>query len=294
MNDRNQRDGFSLVELLVTIGILSLLIAMMIPAVQMVRSTARRATCQNNARQVALALTNYVGTHRKLPSTSGTTSRNGFFYWQTETLPYIEQNALRQAIDQKAASGIHVFHMVPERTTTIPTLQCPDNPEIGTIVKSYLGYLFAYTDYCGVAGVSMEDDSGLFPFSKLTAKGIAFSEVTDGLSNTLMFGERPPNEVGEGYGSWLGTQNVLGASIGVYETKSYISGWGDLPDDAPDEFGYGPDDRGGKFAFTHHWSFHSEGTNFARADASIHFVPYSIDRETLSALATRNGGEPVE
>jgi hypothetical protein len=59
------------------------------------------------------------------------------------------------------------------------------------------------------------------------------------------------------------------------------------------EFGYQPDERGGPCSWTHHWSFHPGGANFARADASIHFVPYATDRETLSALATRDGGESL-
>ncbi len=112
-----------------------------------------------------------------------------------------------------------------------------------------------------------------------------------------MFEERPPNPAGQGYGSWLSSRDDLAATIGIFDTvdtAASLAGYAaDLVGYNATDLGYQPGVRGGPCSWTHHWSFHPGGANFARADASIHFVPYATDRETLSALATRDGGESL-
>lgn len=293
----NAHDGFTLVELLAVMAVIGLLTAMLIPAVQMVRESARRNNCANNARQVALALHLFEGAQGYLPSTLGVTREDFLIHWQARTLPFLEQLPLRDAIDEQLRTNVHVYFN-PHRTTNVPVFQCTSNPEMGLVIKCRnLSFLFAYTDYCGMAGITSDDGRGVFrtDYSDLEnriAGGVRFNLVTDGLSNTLMFGERPPADTGEGYGQWLGSQNQISATIGMFETAASLAGHAaDLVGCNATDLGYQPGERGGPCGWTHHWSFHPGGANFARADASIHFVPYATDRETLSALATCDGGE---
>src|SRR5688572_22596429 len=85
--------GFTLIELLVVIAIVGVLVSLLIPAVQKVREAAARAQCQNNLKQIGLAVHNYVTTHRVIPPTSAgaTGSRRG---WVNLILPDLEQQSL--------------------------------------------------------------------------------------------------------------------------------------------------------------------------------------------------------
>ena len=292
-----KQTGFTLVELLAVVTIIGLLTAMLIPAVQMVREAARRNHCGNNARQIALALHLFEGAHGYLPPTLGSQDADALLHWQARTLSFLEQPSLYREIELQIQDGIHPFYN-PYRLKTVPVFQCTSDPELGLLIPSQLGFKFAFTDYCGVAGVRSEDRRGVFRDYMLQGdrfeRSISFNQITDGLSNTLMFGERPPNSAGQGYGSWLGSQDSLAATIGMFETRASLAGYAaDLVGCNATDLGYQPGERGGPCSWTHHWSFHPGGANFARADASIHFVPYATDRETLSALATRDGGESL-
>ncbi len=287
--------GFTLVELLVVIAIIGLLLAMVIPATQSVRAAARRIYCSNNARQIALALHSYESANGSLPESIGNKNNvDALIHWQAQTLPFIEQISLYQSFQKEVSMGAHPYDIIQGRTT-IPILQCPSNPDSGSAIKPRVaGSIFAFTDYCGVSGVNQSSADGLFvgeiDFQK---RGIKFAEVRDGLSSTLMFGERPPSDVNEGFGRWLGSQNLMCATIGVAEDVDSVGGASSLGNCEKPDLGFGKDVRGGPCGWTHHWSFHSGGANFSRADASIHFIVFSIDKDLLAALATRNGGETV-
>lgn len=278
----SHRHAFTLTELLVVLAVVGILIAMLLPAVQSVRESSRRVACANNSRQVALALQSFEGANSALPPTIG----RGLLHWHTFTLPFLGQSNLFTDVIRVSNAGVNPLRN-PSRSINVSIFQCVSNPQLGLVIRPDSGTLFSYTDYCGVAGVSSVVSDGVFItdlrlLEEREWKGVSFSEISDGLSNTLQFGERPANPTDEGFGSWLGSQNSLASAIGIFEEATEICGI--------DEIGYGANSTE-HCSWRYHWSFHSGGSNFARADGSIHFLPYATDRSVLSALATRGGQE---
>jgi prepilin-type N-terminal cleavage/methylation domain-containing protein len=97
-----KRRAFTLVELLVVIAIIGIVMALLLPAVQMARESARRTKCFNNLRQIAIAVQHFQETHRKLPPYFGTFPEIGTGSveggWFVHLLPFIEQEAITTAI----------------------------------------------------------------------------------------------------------------------------------------------------------------------------------------------------
>jgi prepilin-type processing-associated H-X9-DG protein len=123
--------------------------------------------------------------------------------------------------------------------------------------------------------------------------------ITDGTSNTLMIGERPPS-VGSGDfgGTWIGF-NFIDTGVGVAGTELWVSPTGDTGNPAYSSDGCPFPALFGRYTLTNEceWnnagSFHTGGANFAFGDGSVKFISYSIDRQTLIALSTRAGGEVI-
>lgn len=279
--------AFTVVELLVVIGIIAILLALLLPAVQMARDSGRRASCLNKQRQLALALHLHESTHRRLPATLSVEHNTSLLYWQAQVLPFMEQTSTFEAAQQEIRNGVQIYSNTL-RKTNVPVLQCPSDPDAGLLVNPDLGYLFAFTDFCGVAGSDREN--GIFRLDYLK-DGTAFSQVTDGLSNSLMFGERPPSDLDEGFGAWLGGQITWTASTytngtrAVFPDRNHVALLVDCG--TRTELGFQRGERGNRCP-THHWSYHPGGANFARADCSVAFVSYSIDRKVLADLAGRD------
>lgn len=200
-NPSQHRTGFTLVELLVVIAIIGILIGMLLPAVQQVREAARRISCGNNVRQMAIATLNFESAHQKFPSswrvagdfTSGNTSG-----WsaQAQILPFLEQGILFAKVDfnqsyddQPLIKLSHGFQRL--QSARIPTYLCAS--ETNDIVRMKNGEPEHYPLNYGVnAGAWFVFD----PASKRTGKGtivtnrqLPMASISDGTSNTLIYAE---------------------------------------------------------------------------------------------------------
>src|SRR5438270_1487106 len=126
-----RRRGFNLIELLVVIAIIAILIALLVPAVQKVRESANRATCQNNLKQIGLALHHYHNSYKTFPqgeTRPAITFQNNtlwtYHFWTGDILPYLEQEAIYQMLKQRWDTGIEPPGL---RSVVIPTYECPSD-----------------------------------------------------------------------------------------------------------------------------------------------------------------------
>jgi prepilin-type N-terminal cleavage/methylation domain-containing protein/prepilin-type processing-associated H-X9-DG protein len=287
------RRGFSLVELVVVLAIIGLLAGLTLAAVQQVRSSAARLTCENKLKQVGLALHNYAQAHGSLPP--GVSHRDGkdpfpFMGWHTRLLPYVEQTPRWEEAVAAFRSEKDFLKDPPHigLSTAIPIYGCPVDARTRVAQPTSGGGLRGLTSYMGVNGTSaFRQDGCLFLDS-----AVRLADVTDGTSNTILVGERPPS-----------ADMVLGW---------WYAGWGQDKDGEADMLlgvrtvnnrRYAPSCEVGPHHFTagrisnqcdafHFWSLHPGGANFAFCDGSVRFLRYSADA-VLPALATRAGGEVV-
>jgi prepilin-type processing-associated H-X9-DG protein len=287
--------GLSLVEMLAVMTILTLLATISLAGIQSVRETSRRTVCCSQMAQVSLALHQFELSNGNLPPTITFSRVNSNLHWQAMALPFVEQANLFDEIKSEIALLREIYRH-PHQLTTVPIFQCQSNPDQKLLIIDQANRSYAFTDYCGVAGVDIEKSTlGIFPVSVLRlAMRVRLADIFDGLSNTFCFGERPPNPAGKGYGRWLGSQETSLATIGVFEKYENFNHDGSFTLCLKGPIGFRLGERGQPCSALHHWSYHPGGANFARMDGSVGFIPYSIDPEVLKALSTRDGGEAVD
>ncbi|GIW98983.1 MAG: prepilin-type N-terminal cleavage/methylation domain-containing protein [Pirellulaceae bacterium] len=289
------RRAFTLVELLVVIAIIGILVGLLLPAVQAAREAARRMQCTNNMRQLGIAVHNYESAHKRLPGGWYDWQRSGEpgWGWGASLLGFIEGTNIQNQIDFR----LPIEHVVHDqvRVTVIPTYKCPSDTgedvfEIAendphshshgstnfdhhhSVDEGDKLFRIAKSNYVGMFGTDELEDApyqgnGIFYGNS----GIKFRDILDGLSNTLMIGERS-SQLGQSV--WHG--NIPEAN----EPHARILGVADHP----------PNHRDGHFEDFR--SYHTGGVNFMRADVSVSFLPENIDFQVYQAMATRAGGEP--
>lgn len=284
----HRNSAFSLVEVVVCIGIITILMALTIPAIQRVREAANSLVCKSNLRQLGLALQGYHNDHKCLPpgcSNSGPTEMYPTASWCLRITPYLERDDIwENAI--LAFRSEKFFEIIPPHTGAIAvvrSLNCPSEPRVFRSASPRI----AFTHYLGVSGVNHVVKDGLFYLNSKTR----FADIHDGLSNTIAVGERPPSD-DEAWGFWYAGwgQNKDGSAdmvLGVRELNSYGDPHSWPCPTGPFEFGPGANDP---CSFFHFWSQHVGGAHFLFSDGSVRLLRYDIGR-VLAALATRNGRE---
>jgi prepilin-type N-terminal cleavage/methylation domain-containing protein/prepilin-type processing-associated H-X9-DG protein len=285
--------GFTLVEILVVISIIGLLIGLLLPAVQKVRDTAARIRCQNNLKQIALACHNFEAGFGTFPP--GLTLANKkevypYMGWLCRLLPFVEEDPLWQmsvtaygAQRDNPFSLPHIGIMTP-----VKLYACPSDIRQSEIRITHQGMRVAVSGYLGVLGTNYLTTSGVL----YRGSQVRFNDITDGTSNTLLAGERPPSP-----DFWRGWWYASGAtdgsgdtSLGVRELNSGSDPFTNSCPRGPYFFRVGKIDE--QCDAFHFWSLHSGGANFAFCDGSVRFLAYSSDL-LFPAMATRAGGETV-
>ena len=220
----NKRIAFTLVELLVVIAIIGVLIGLLLPAVQQVRSTARRTACSNKLKQISLAMLNYESAQQALPPGINITDRDrtiatrhhlGRFSWGTFLLPQLEQAALYDELQPSKATLTERLNTpagLAAAQTSLPIFRCPsdDGPLLndlrliqqsggGDLIETALSNyvvnnnagmpMWSQVDIDG-GGVDGEERlQGAFAGSS-NSRGVRLARFADGTSSTILVGER--------------------------------------------------------------------------------------------------------
>lgn len=301
LRQRNNH-GFTLIELVVVIAIVSILISLLLVAIQKVRSAAARTQCQNAAKQLGLALHNYHDTRRAFPPghrSSKHPERMPFSGWCVSVLPFVEQPTIAAQAEAAYRANSYPFGPPlgvaphPHLSTVVPAFICPADSRASAAQTSLsTKNVVAFTSFLGVAGLDAATTrDGVFYQDSATGLG----DISDGTSSTLLLGERPPSADFQ-FGWWYAGagQNLTGSAdlvLGVREPnlQPIVSGSSCGPGRYSFSAARGFNDQCGMF---HFWSSHPGGANFVFADGSVRFLSYSA-ADILPALATRAGGEVV-
>lgn len=331
---RGRWDGFTLVELLVVIAIIGILIALLLPAVQAAREAARRSQCSNNLKQIGLGLHNYHDSYNSFPYAwmAELTPIPNVQTWATRILPYIEQMPLYQKYDSRVPAyneAVGFGHSAPivasniqVISTPLATFMCPSTPGSDrvfdvTVPAAALGVPVdistrsAASDYLATTGIDplfatrafgsssgVRRDGVLRQIANLpgnVVKGVSrMANITDGLSNTVMIGERVggPNlyRKGTAYPPPSTTHGGNGGGWGdVLNGDHWIKG---SPNDGSSSASGGPCAINcNSIRHENYYSFHPGGCHFLVADGSVRFVGETIEVRILASMITRENGE---
>jgi len=322
-----KRNGFTLIELLVVIAIIAILMALLLPAVQKVRSAADRMQCANHMRQLTLAAHNYHNDYNYFPV--GWQAPTPMGRWSdpdlvlrelscapilpgaprftnliVELLPYFEQDNLQRRWDYNDVRN----NLGPDgsiASQVIKVLICPASPiaEVKKVVV--LGNMYGLTSYGGIAGIYsfrayrnsayVISNDGIFYINSR----VRIADIRDGTSNQFIFGERNhwdrnfdrmySNFPIIGWSGWAWCDNPN--SVGDYLVGAAMPINWMIPDSAT-----GPNSSANPWVqlrLSTMGSMHPNGANCALADGSVRFATNPTPLEVVRAYCTRAGLEFV-
>ena len=275
-----KKRGFSLVELLVVIGLIAIVISILLPAIQQSRQDARRAHCRNNLKQFGLALHNYHDTFNCFPpgwvSKEGDPGTGARIGWQTMILPFVDQAPLFNRINfHVPPSDAHGKPLDMFQTATITTFRCPADPapalnplrgDFGT--SNYSGNYghiapprlrpLGMSDVWPGSAVAPMTSSGIFARNS----SVRIASITDGTSNTIVVCEK---------GFTSGAQIWAGVTDNGHEDDTLF-------------------DASHRSRINQGWtsasSRHGGGAHFVMCDGSVRFIADGIDSKPAPELGT--------
>lgn len=300
---RHRRPGFLLPEAIVTIFIVGILLAVLVPAVHRARHTSRRVTCLNNAKQLSLALHNYHDLHLVFPpgyvsrsaasEASSMNEQGPGWAWGTMLLPFIEQQAMAASLDFKldaAGSTTRLTHFVCREDE--PPVFAVTSPRLGTVSLPPSNFVGMY----GYGSLTDAPGKPTGPGMFYRNSNVRLEDVFDGLSQTLLFGERrhqqtdpsaPPRE-----STWFAAIPGAFREAGFQRPAQVGPAslvLGSVGQDAPEPFIATPNSSSVISTFS---SPHDDGAHFARVDGSVDFISQSIDPIVFRQLAERANVPP--
>jgi prepilin-type N-terminal cleavage/methylation domain-containing protein len=310
--------GFTLVELLVAIVIIGVLIALLLPAIQSARESARRATCSNHLRQLGVGCLSHLEAQKFFPSGGWRFDGEDPFYgladpdagfgkrqpgsWVYNILPYVEQRQSRElgkgrSSSEKRDAVFHLAQMPLEWMycpTRRPPVVCPfyfGDLEPQTFVNVAKADYAANCGYNGWCPVESEPEYEIRSYDGVIFRHsmIKVSQITDGLTNTMMLGEKYLNpyhycdglDLGDNACVYCGDDNdtlrsaCCGPNAGCFDPGPFIH------------------DRS---AISYNWNFgsaHYQSAHFVFCDGSVHIIKYDIDRTFFYYFGNRSDRQIV-
>jgi len=330
--NRNHQ-GFTLIELLVVIAIIAILIALLLPAVQQAREAARRSSCKNNLKQLGLALHNYHSTFKMLPPAyvldPNVGDDEGHWTWSAFIAPYVELSTAYDAFNVGDTPASYAFGLnIQAMQNEYPVFRCPsDTGATIFTVGSDAGYTIDYfnsggarTSNVGIALTNyvVSNNNAYIRANKATNhldgttggtgafwgnSNARFRDITDGLSNTILMGERsyqiPGNKMSAGM--LFAVRDNLGLGPTCFNCPDKAGNQGLLSIAATTHFGINPlssnEQANGGYS-----SLHTGGAQFVMGDGSVRFISENIDNSvatggvvdsTLERLASIQDGAVI-
>ncbi|MGE3314135.1 MAG: DUF1559 domain-containing protein [Planctomycetaceae bacterium] len=297
-SSRRRSKGFTLIELLVTMAVIAVLTAILLPAVQHAREAARRTQCQNNMKQISLAMHEYHDKYRTFPSGwIGVTNqqhdvngRSGFG-WGSMILDGLEQVNVLEQIDLK--QSVTSPANAVGRASILPVFRCPSDSPSDYVwqidleppkVNPELPVMLSIANYVGCFGNTdlheCEDDP---PGTQCIGTGILYHNssvripsIKDGTTTTILISERKSDE--KQTPKWLSTW--VGAAPGGVEAVARILG---VTDHQPNN----------SVHFEDFSSAHGDGIFIGLADGSVKFIADAIDPVVYKGLGSMKGKEVI-
>jgi len=295
MKSQSSRNAFTLVELLVVMSIIAMLVTALLPAIQAARSTARRTQCKSNMTQLVMAMQNYEMAFGHFPS--GVRNESGpiqsaeqpaensqHHSWLIALLPYLDESTIHRNIDQ--TKSVYSDENKQVREMSIPVLQCPD--DVSTLANPGSNYAGCHHDV--EAPIDADNHGMLFLNSQVTLE-----DVRDGLSQTLLLGEKKLDMNGLGWMS--GTR----ATLRNTGTPINVSVW--KPPTPPKQKTKKDGKEGEQVAAVPvqpvssvggFGSGHGGGAHVAFVDGRVQFFPVTISGPVLQQLGHRDDGKLLD
>jgi prepilin-type N-terminal cleavage/methylation domain-containing protein/prepilin-type processing-associated H-X9-DG protein len=304
------RRGFTLIELLVVIAIIAILIGLLLPAIQKVRQAAARIQCQSNLKQLALAALNYEGVNNRFPpavnlsndnitgQVTGPPSVSGYWApppdpgkWYSLPMalfPYFEQDNLRKNLVDNVVNPHSANYNGPDSVgaQVVAILICPsDGAMPRPAVLTYGNLYFGLSSYGGCAGSGATTADGRAASKDgmfFINSSVRVKDVTDGMSNTLLFGERSrlnlaTSDSAQAPGGW--------AWVNLYAQEDHTMNASPVVMEgiaSHDVNAFGSQHSGGEIV------------NFAFGDGSVKGLARGMDRRTFLLLCIRNDGMVID